>query len=117
MLQTNGLLVCDGLGGGLQEGSFGGGGFDVGGGFTVGLTGTMGFSVSVEGTGGQTLFSNLTTEAGLSSPEGGSLPSPPSSHILFRLEMEPVLRLLSSSSSSPSSTSTVCFTALRLALR
>ena len=30
------------------------------GGFTVGLTGTIGFSVSVFGTGGQTRFSNLT---------------------------------------------------------
>ncbi len=43
----------------------GGGGFPVGGGgldslFMVGLTGTMGFSVSVDGTGGQTRFSNLT---------------------------------------------------------
>merc|ERR1719445_2416361 len=99
-MQTKGLVVVEGLGGGLQEGSLGGGGLEVGGGLTVGFTGTMGFSVSVDGTGGQTLFSNLTTEPGLSSP------SPPSSHIFFRLEMEPVLLLLSSSSSSCSSTST-----------
>ena len=69
MLQTGGLAVVKGLG--LKAGSLGGGGFDVGGGLTVGLTGTMGFSVSVDGTGGQTLFSNLTTEAGLSSAQTG----------------------------------------------
>ena len=100
MLHTMGFAIGEGLGGGLQEGSFGGGGLEVGGGFTVGLTGTMGFSVSVEGTGGQTLFSNLTTEAGLSSPAWAPPASPPSSHIFFRLEMDPVLLLLSPSSSA-----------------
>ena len=33
------------------------------GGLTVGLTGTIGFSVSVLGTGGHTLFSNFTVAA------------------------------------------------------
>ena len=56
-----------GLAGGLNAGSFGGGGFEVGGGLTVGLTGTIGFSSSDDGIGGQTLFSNLTTEPGRSS--------------------------------------------------
>ena len=52
MLQTSGLVAgSKGLGGGLQLGSLGGGGLEVGGGgFTVGFTGTIGFSVSVEGT-------------------------------------------------------------------
>ena len=97
MLQTIGLDDCGGLGGGLQEGSLGGGGLDVGGGLTVGFTGTIGFSVSVEGTGGQTLFSNLTTD-----PES-FFPSLPSSHIFLRLEIEPVLLRLSSESSSSAS--------------
>merc|ERR1719154_388486 len=102
MLLTKGF-DWEGFGGGLQLGSLGGGGLEVGGGLTVGFTGTIGFSVSVEGTGGQTLFSNLTTEPGLSSPASLAWPSPPSSHIFFRLEMEPVLFLLSPSSSSSSS--------------
>lgn len=61
--------------------TFGGGGLDVGGAevtflpngldevasevpdpWTVGLTGTMGFSISVFGTGGQTRFSNFTVD-------------------------------------------------------
>jgi hypothetical protein len=52
MLQTSGLVAgSSGFGGGLQLGSRGGGGLEVGGGgLTVGLTGTIGFSVSVEGT-------------------------------------------------------------------
>ena len=57
-------------GGGLVVG---GGGFDVGAAevfFTVGLTGTMGFSVSVLGTGGHTRFSNLTVDEGVVSAEG-----------------------------------------------
>ena len=51
MLQTSGLEAGSrGLGGGLQLGSRGGGGLEVGGGgLTVGLTGTIGFSVSVDG--------------------------------------------------------------------
>lgn len=67
MLHTEGFAEVDGFGGGLKEGSFGGGGFEVGGGLTVGFTGTIGFSVSVDGTGGQTRFSNLTTDPGRSS--------------------------------------------------
>ena len=71
-MHTFGLAAMGGFPGGeglpkpLNEvgaGSFGGGGLVVGGagvGFTVGFTGTIGFSVSVLGTGGQTRFSNLT---------------------------------------------------------
>ena len=72
-MQTLGLAAIGGLVGldlpkDLKEvgaGSFGGGGFVVGGagvGLTVGFTGTIGFSVSVLGTGGHTLFSNFTVE-------------------------------------------------------
>ena len=102
-------------GGGLLVG---GGGLDVGAaGFIVGLTGTMGFSVSVLGTGGQTRFSNLTErdselvsevgEVGLES--GGAVLL--DSHIFRREEMEPVLFRLSScggcAPSPPSSPPTV----------
>ena len=68
MLQTLGLTAMAGFGAsltpaGMAEGSLGGGGFVVGaGGLTVGLTGTIGFSISVFGTGGHTRFSNLTEE-------------------------------------------------------
>ena len=74
MLQTLGLAAIGGFGGEdfpkerrneVGAGSFGGGGLVVGGagvGFTVGFTGTIGFSVSVFGTGGHTRFSNLTVE-------------------------------------------------------
>ena len=74
MLHTFGFAAIGGFPGGdgfpkdrneVGAGSFGGGGFVVGGagvGFTVGFTGTIGFSVSVFGTGGQTRFSNLTVE-------------------------------------------------------
>ena len=93
-------------GGGLLVG---GGGLDVGAaGFIVGLTGTMGFSVSVLGTGGQTRFSNFTErdselvsevgEVGLES--GGAVLL--DSHIFRREEMEPVLFLLSTSDSGDS---------------
>ena len=66
-----------GFGGGFTRGSFGGGGLVVGaGGLTVGLTGTIGFSVSVLGTGGQTRFSNLTVlTEGLSAPASDELAS------------------------------------------
>ena len=71
MLHTLGLAAIGGLGGvifpmvlrELGAGSFGGGGLVVGGagvGLTVGFTGTIGFSVSVFGTGGHTRFSNFT---------------------------------------------------------
>ena len=76
MLQTEGFTDVEGLGGGLNDGSLGGGGLEVGGGLTVGFTGTIGFSVSVEGTGGQTLFSNLTTDPGRSSEWLGLMLSP-----------------------------------------
>ena len=117
MLHTEGLTEVEGLGGGLNVGSLGGGGLEVGGGFTVGFTGTIGFSVSVEGTGGQTLFSNLTTDPGRSSEwlglmlaaslglVGDSLVS----HIFFKLEIDPVLFLLSSLSSSLSISSLFSF--------
>ena len=98
-------------GGGLLVG---GGGLDVGAaGFIVGLTGTMGFSVSVLGTGGQTRFSNLTerdselvSEVGEVGLESGSAALPffwsLDSHIFLREEMDPVLFLLSSSASGES---------------
>ena len=72
------------------------------------FTGTIGFSVSVDGTGGQTLFSNLTTDPGRSESEareGETAEAPEASlglegsHILTRLEIDPVLFLLFSSSS------------------
>ena len=78
------------------------------------FTGTIGFSVSVDGTGGQTLFSNLTTDPGRSESEareGETAEAPEASlglegsHILTRLEIDPVLFLLFSSSRMVSSTS------------
>ena len=78
------------------------------------FTGTIGFSVSVDGTGGQTLFSNLTTDPGRSESEareGETAEAPEASlglegsHILTRLEIDPVLFLLFSSSMMVSSTS------------
>ena len=69
------------------------------GGFTVGLIGTIGFSVSLAGIGGQIRFSNLTTlpgrsSAGLESSLG--LEALSNSQILTRLEIEPELFLFSS---------------------
>ena len=102
-------------GGGLLVG---GGGLDAGGaGFIVGLTGTMGFSVSVLGTGGQTRFSNLTdrdselvSDVGEVGLESGRAALPffwsLDSHIFLREEMDPVLFLLSSSDSAPDSFAT-----------
>ena len=71
MLQTLGFAAIGGFGGEdfpkdrkvVGAGSLGGGGLVVGGagvGLTVGFTGTIGFSVSVFGTGGHMRFSNLT---------------------------------------------------------
>jgi hypothetical protein len=109
-----------GLGASLTaiEGSFGGGGLVVGaGGLTVGLTGTIGFSISVFGTGGQTRFSNLTedglAELGVVSGDtsevgssgGGADFLPPifglDSHIFRSDEMDPVLFRFSFSSMLP----------------
>ena len=107
MLQTLGLTAMAGLGGGL----LGGGGLVVGaGGLTVGLTGTIGFSVSVFGTGGQTLFSNFTvcnlsvgsSGVNLSRSVGGRRGLGLDSHIFLKEEMDPVLLRLSSGSGSES---------------
>ena len=77
----------------------------------MGFTGTIGFSVSVLGTGGQTRFSNLTVAAeagvGARSERAGEVAAwpgelAPPSHIRFRLEIEPVLFLLLASASSSS---------------
>ena len=119
MLHTLGLTAMAGFGGILTPdgGSFGGGGFVVGaGGLTVGLTGTIGFSISVLGTGGQTRFSNLTEEAafaaelGPASGERSEVGSsadflPPifglDSHIFLSDEIDPVLFRFSLSSTLP----------------